>query len=89
MEGGRKDYTGGVAIIVDNSYLQYVEDIEPISDRLMYITLRGTMPTTIITAYMPAADRPYEEKNEAYEKLQNIVDKRKQRTNIHNWSLEC
>ena len=58
-EGGRKEYTGGVAIIVHNSYLQYIEDIEPITDRIMYITLRGTMPTTIITVYMPAADRPY------------------------------
>ena len=76
-EGGRKEYTAGVAIIVENSYLQYIEDIEPISDRLMYITLRGTMPTTIIAAYMSAADRPYEEKSEAYAQLQSIVDKKK------------
>ena len=60
-EGGRKEYTGGVAIIIHNSYLQYIEDIEPITDRIMYITLRGTLPTTIITTYMPQSDRPYEE----------------------------
>ena len=77
-EGGNSNtYTPGVAIIIHNNFLQYIEDIEPISDRLMYITLKGTFPITIISAYMPQSDRPYEEKVANYEKLQKIVDKKK------------
>ena len=60
-ERGRKEQTHGVGVIIHNSFMQYIEDIELIDDRLMYITLRGTMPTTIIITYMPQSDRPYEE----------------------------
>ena len=78
-EGGRKEHTGGVAIVVHNSYLQYIEDIEPITDRIMYITLRGAMPTTIITVYMSAADRPYEEKSETYDNYRTQLTRKKQK----------
>ena len=39
----------------------------------MYVTLKGTLPTTIIVTYLPAAERPMEEKEKAYKHLQNIV----------------
>ena len=35
-EGGRKEYTAGVGMIISNKFMQYIEDIEPIDDRLMY-----------------------------------------------------
>ena len=76
-EGGRKEYTAGVAIVVHNKFLQYIEDIEPISDRLMYITIRGIIETNIICIYLPPADRPDLEKDIAYNNLQKIIDKKK------------
>ena len=39
-EEGRSEYTAGVAIVIQNKFIQYVDDIEPIDDRLMYLTLR-------------------------------------------------
>ena len=69
-EGGNTTtYTPGVGLVMHNSFLQYIEDIEPINDRLMYITLKGTMPCTIICCYMAQSDRPSEEKTACYEKL--------------------
>lgn len=73
-EGGSKEYTAGVGIVVSNKFMQYVEDVEPISGRLMYITIRGTLETNIICTYMPPADRPDEEKDKAYDKLQQTID---------------
>ena len=58
-EGGGQEYTAGVAIIIHNSYLHYIHDTEPVTDRIMYITLRGTMLTILIATYMQASDRPY------------------------------
>ena len=76
-EGGRNEYTAGVGIVIDNEYLQHIDDIEPITDRLMYITLKGAITITIVVAYMPPADRPEEEKTKAYQDLQQLIDKRK------------
>ena len=82
-EGGRPEYTAGAALIVANNILQYIEDIEPITDRLMYAVLRGTVETTIIVVYTPPADRPQEEKHKAYEDLQKVIDKRKNKGPIY------
>ena len=57
--------TAGVGVVINNKFMQYVEDIEPNNDRLMYITLRGTIKIHIIITYQPAADRPAEEKQKA------------------------
>ena len=43
----------------------------------MYIILRGTMPCTIISNYMPQSDRPNEETTAAYATLQEIIDQRR------------
>jgi len=75
-EGGREEYTAGVGAVISNKYLKYIEDIEPITDRLMYIILKGTIEITIIIAYMPPADRPQEEKQKAYADLQKCIQKR-------------
>ena len=40
-EGGRKEYTAGVGMVISNKFMQYIEDIVPINDRLMYATIRG------------------------------------------------
>ena len=82
-EGGRETYTAGVGIVIANNMLQYIEDIEPINDRRMYIVLKGTLQTTFITAYFPQSDRPTEETEHIYEKLQNIIDKRNNKGPIY------
>ena len=61
-ENGRPEYTAGLAIVIKNDYLKYVQDIEPIDDRLMILTLKGIMPITIINTYIPQAERPEEER---------------------------
>ena len=76
-EGGRSEYTAGVAIVIQNKFIQYVDDIEPIDYRLIPLTLRGTIETTIAITYMPPADRPQEEKQKAYDNLQYTIDKGK------------
>ena len=42
----------GVVIIINNKILEQVKQINPISDRLMSITFKGTVETTFINAYM-------------------------------------
>ena len=63
--------------------MQYIADIEPIDDRLIYITLRGSLNTTIINTYMPPADRPQVEKQKAYENLHKITRERKNKGPIY------
>lgn len=55
--------------------------MEPITDRLMYITLRRTLPSTTVCTYTPPSDRPSEEQIEAYEDLQ--VAKRRNKAPLY------
>ena len=85
----RKDYTWyfsgngeerchhGVGLVIRKDIAKHIEDIEPINDRLMYITIDGTIQINIIVAYMPTAIDPTEIKDKAYENLQNLYDKLK------------
>ena len=50
-------------------------DIEPINERLMYITLASTLPINIIVTYMPTSIHSTEEKDKAYDNLQNTFEK--------------
>ena len=72
-----REWTAGVAIIVETTYVKYIEDIEPINDRLMHITIRGTMPITLICVYIPQGARTTEEKEEVYEQLEKYTRKRR------------
>ena len=53
------------------------------TDRLMYLTIRGTIETNIICTYMPPAERQnlpdilIVEKDNAYEEIQKVLDKKK------------
>ena len=49
----------------------------------MYIILKGSVEITIVAAYMPPADRPTEEKETAYNQLQQIVDRRKNKGPVY------
>ena len=50
----------GVAFIVHNELLNYINDIEPINDRIIVLTLGYAMEITIINAYAPTADKEEE-----------------------------
>jgi exonuclease III len=54
-------------------------DMEPINDRLRYITLDCVMPINIINTYMPASIENIENTEMAYENLQKVFDKFKSR----------
>ena len=72
-EGGGTGYTAGVAIVIHSSFSQYIEDLEPINDRIMYSILEGTMLCTRIFNYMLQSDRPCEEKQQHMKNYKNIV----------------
>ena len=76
-EGGREEYTAGVGIVINNELIQYLEDAEPITDRLAYITLRGPLNINIAVTYTPTADRPTEEKEKTDADTQKIIDHKK------------
>ena len=70
----KKDSTGkrvlnteaGVAIILNNELLNFIWDIQPISDRLITLTLGYSIPISFISAYMPYAYKDSEDKEFQY-----------------------
>ena len=65
FSGSRKkeDHTyAGVAIVIKNTWVKFVQDVGPISDRIMWMSLGYTMPFTFINAYVPTAQHSYDEK---------------------------
>ena len=70
-------------MVISNKFMQYIEDIVPINDRLMYVTIRGVIECNIICTYMPPAERQnlperlIEDKEKAYEEIQKVIDKKK------------
>ena len=74
------DHThAGVAIIIKNDLLNYIQDIQPINDRLMYITLEHIMPVTFINVYMPTAEHTTEVKELCYKQLQKLQRKNREK----------
>ena len=67
----------GVGVVVRNDLVKYIEDIEPINERLMYITFASSLPITLIITYMPTSIDNTENKEKAYENLQNTYEKHK------------
>ena len=69
------NHTSGVAIIVHNIIQQNILDIEPISDRLMTLTIAGTPPLQIVTTHCPHAIRDTVEKQTHWEALTRVYRK--------------
>ena len=82
-EGGPKEYTAGVGMVISNKFMQYIEDIVRIHDRLMYATIRGTIESNITCTYMPPAEKQHlpeqmiEDKGRACEEIQKVIDGKK------------
>ena len=52
----------GVGCVINNKIIQHIEDIEPINERIMTVTLKAILPIKIIICYAPIANRDTEEK---------------------------
>ena len=72
-----REYVGGGAIVIRNDWRKCIADIEPLSDRVMYLILRGAagQESTIVATDVPQAGRTMEKK------VITIPDKH---TNEHN-----
>ncbi len=68
-----------MGVAIDNKHIQHITDIEPISDRMIRIMIKGRMPATMIGTYMPQAGRTEEDREKAYETLSNVVRQRRGR----------
>ena len=80
MSGGGLETKGQicyheVGIIISKELLNYVLDVETLSERLMTITLRGKIPVTLASAYAPTAIATAEEKDNFYAALQKLTKK--------------
>ena len=64
------EYTeAGLAIAINNKYKQNIDTIHPISDRLMAITLKGTVNISFINIYAYTATATQEQKELLYKQL--------------------
>ena len=77
QEYPRRNYAAGVAIVIRNSLMKTVLDIEPKNSRMMVLTLNSTLPITIIGTYMPTADHHNVIKLKYYEELYSLFAKHK------------
>ena len=48
-------FEAGVGFVINTTFMKYVQDIEPISDRVCKVTLNHTRQTTLICCYIPQA----------------------------------
>ena len=69
------NYTAGVGIVVSNDFVKYIDDIIPHSERILQITLKGSIPINILSIYIAQAGRPEDEKEKIYKKLDEITNK--------------
>ena len=69
----------GVAIVICNDLLNYIQEIEPIDDRIMYMTLGHTMPVTFVNVYAPTAEHDTETKESFYTKLRRVQIKKQKK----------
>ena len=80
--GGEKAERG-VAIVLRGNAKKSVEEVECISDRIMWIRLKGEkLDTLIIQVYMPTSDHQDEEVEVMYDVIGEIIDAHVRRGNL-------
>ena len=73
----------GVAILVRGKIRRTLERYECISDRIMWLKLKGEkVNTTIIQVYMPTSEHPDEEIDEMYDTIEEILENEATRDNV-------
>ena len=80
---GGKEHQRGVGVILGKELSKRVIDIVKVNDRLMMVEIE-TVPVhlIVIQVYMPTSDCKEEELEEMYNKLEELVDKRKGKDNV-------
>ena len=79
----KEHHFAGVYVIVSNKWKNATEDIQPISERIMYVTLKHIIPITIIGAYAPTAEATQESKDTFYKELDNLIKDKKNKHISH------
>jgi exonuclease III len=81
----------GVAIVIANSLLNTILDVQPISSRCIAMTLNQAAPITIISAYGPTAQYTAEKKEKFYQELDRVFrpSSHSQRTHDITRRHEC
>ena len=59
----------GVAIVIKNKWVNTIEDVQPICQRVICMKLRHIIPIAIVGAYAPTAQADTEAKETFYETL--------------------
>jgi len=73
----------GVAIALRGNAKKAVEEVECISDRIMWIRLKGEkLDSLIIQVYMPTSDHPDDEVEEMYDAIEEIINTHGRRGNL-------
>lgn len=81
--GTKEQHYAGVAIIIKNELNNYIEDIQPINERLMIITIKSTIPITIVAVYAHTAQYTLLEKQNLYEEIKKLHSKHKNKSIVH------
>ena len=55
-------FSTGAAIVIRSKWEAYIKEVTPINDSTITMTLNGSLPLTIISAYAPPANHKEEEK---------------------------
>ena len=79
----KEHHFAGVAVVSRNELRNYIEDIQPINERIMIITMKFTIPTTIIAVYAHTAQQPLQDKQQFYNEIKKIHNKHKSKHIVH------
>ena len=68
-EQDNKGIHAGVAIVIRNELRNYIVQVAPVSDRIMYITLKGRRNMDVFSVYAPTAQADEQKKTTFYKEL--------------------
>ena len=77
--GEERTIREGVAVVIKNEMRNYVQDVVMVSERIIILKLRGTVPITVIGVYAPTALATEAKKTMFYKTLKNEARKAKNR----------
>ena len=79
FSGGEEERTihTGVAVVIRNELRNYINDVEPISDRMIKLKLKGVVLLTFLGAYAPTALATDATKQSFYKTMREQICKEK------------
>ena len=79
----KEHHHAGVAIIIANKLNNFIDDIQQISERLMTITLKCSIPITIIATYAHTAQHELTDRMQLYNDIKQLYNKYKSKHIVH------